>query len=147
MLGWIDILVKKYNIIKYIYKMITKNHKITMATLGVLLISLILILMVQPTSLENFTLQGESIDSVDSSEWVADAKAYNNSMKNNKRSNYNGTEVPLAKDSMFYFKDNKFLPECCPATYSSSTGCACMSDAQLQYLNERGGNRTASSNY
>lgn len=55
-----------------------------------------------------------------------------------------GTPVPL-ENTMYYFQDNKFKPECCPATYSSSTGCACLSEDQVEYLNERGGNRTLTS--
>ncbi len=52
-----------------------------------------------------------------------------------------GTPVPL-QDTMVIFRDNKFKPECCPSTYTSSTGCACISSDQSQYLNQRGGNRT-----
>ena len=55
--------------------------------------------------------------------------------------NYKGTEVPL-QGTMNFFKNNSFKPECCPSTYTSSTGCACTSVAQLNYLNQRGGNRT-----
>lgn len=54
-----------------------------------------------------------------------------------------GTAVPL-ENTMLMFKDNKFKPECCPSTYTSSTGCACISTDQTQYLNQRGGNRTIS---
>ena len=57
-----------------------------------------------------------------------------------------GTPVPL-QNTLFYFQDNEFKPECCPATYSTGDGCACMSVKQLEYLNERGGNRTHSSNF
>ena len=57
-----------------------------------------------------------------------------------------GTHVPL-QNTLFYFKNNEFKPECCPATYSTGDGCACMSVKQLEYLNERGGNRTHSSNF
>ena len=44
--------------------------------------------------------------------------------------------------AMFMFADNKFKPECCPSTYTSSTGCACISQEQVNYINQRGGNRT-----
>ena len=60
--------------------------------------------------------------------------------------NYKGTPVPL-DETMHFFKDNAFKPECCPSSYSSSTGCACTSVAQLNYLNQRGGNRTMDSEY
>lgn len=58
-----------------------------------------------------------------------------------KHANYKGTPVPL-ENTLFYFQDNEFKPECCPTTYTSSTGCACTSPEQMKYLNERGGNRT-----
>jgi hypothetical protein len=60
--------------------------------------------------------------------------------------NYKGTPVPL-DNTMNFFKDNAFKPECCPSSYSSSTGCACTSVAQLNYLNQRGGNRTSDSEF
>ena len=48
-------------------------------------------------------------------------------------------------ESMFYLneKNVSFDPECCSkSVYSNSMGCACLSDSQYNYLNERGGNRT-----
>ena len=63
-----------------------------------------------------------------------------------KHQNYKGTPIPL-QNTLFYFQDNEFKPECCPATYSNGDGCACMSVKQMEYLNERGGNRTQSSNF
>lgn len=36
--------------------------------------------------------------------------------------------------------NTSFKPECCPNTYSSSSGCACMTVKQQQYLNSRGNN-------
>ena len=51
------------------------------------------------------------------------------------------TFMSLPTNSMFVFQKNKSKPECCPSTYSNSTGCACLSVDQLNYLNERGGNR------
>jgi hypothetical protein len=59
-----------------------------------------------------------------------------------KHSQYKGTPVPLPEGQMAMFADNEFKPECCPSTYSSSTGCACMTQEQVSYINERGGNRT-----
>lgn len=49
--------------------------------------------------------------------------------------------------SLDFLSGNKFDAKCCPATYTSSTGCACLSVEQAKYLNERGGNRTLSSMY
>lgn len=59
-------------------------------------------------------------------------------------------------DSLNYFSDTHFKPECCGSNYSSkggllkeggysSGGCACMSKKQINYINERGGNRTLTS--
>lgn len=78
--------------------------------------------------------------------WVQTAKRYASGMGNKNRLNtYKdnvGTPVPLAEGELFFFADNKFKPECCPSTYSSSTGCACLSQDQVDYVNQRGGNRT-----
>jgi hypothetical protein len=48
----------------------------------------------------------------------------------------------LGMDNLFMFKDNQVKPECCSSTYSSSTGCLCLSRKQSAYINSRGGNRT-----
>ena len=78
--------------------------------------------------------------------WVETAKRYASGMGNENRLNtYKdnvGTPVPLPEGELFFFADNKFKPECCPSTYSDSTGCACLSQAQVDYVNQRGGNRT-----
>ena len=78
--------------------------------------------------------------------WVQTAKRYASGMGNENRLNtYKdnvGTPVPLPEGELFFFADNKFKPECCPSTYSDSTGCACLSQAQVDYVNQRGGNRT-----
>jgi hypothetical protein len=78
--------------------------------------------------------------------WVDTAKRYAAGVGNENRLNtYKdnvGTPVPLPEGELFFFADNKFKPECCPSTYSDSMGCACLSQAQVTYLNQRGGNRT-----
>ena len=78
--------------------------------------------------------------------WVQTAKRYADGMgyenKLNSYKNNVGTPVPLPEGELFFFADNKFKPECCPSTYSDSMGCACLSQAQVTYINERGGNRT-----
>ena len=43
-------------------------------------------------------------------------------------------------DEMLIFADTPFKPECCPNTYTSSTGCACLSNDQSRWLATRGGN-------
>ena len=55
--------------------------------------------------------------------------------------------VPLPEGEMLMFERTPFKPECCPNTYSSSDGCACMTGAQYNYLILRGGNNTPYSSY
>lgn len=78
--------------------------------------------------------------------WVQTAKRYASGMGNKNRLNtYKdnvGTPVPLPEGELFFLADNKFKPKCCPSTYSNSTGCACLSQDQVNYINQRGGNRT-----
>ena len=47
----------------------------------------------------------------------------------------------LNSHDMSFLANNRFTPECCPSMYSSSTGCACITTEQGQFLNERGNNR------
>lgn len=58
-----------------------------------------------------------------------------------------GGSVPLKPGQLSFYYANKFSPDCCPAAYSTSTGCVCQSEKQAKYLNERGGNRTLNSLY
>lgn len=46
-------------------------------------------------------------------------------------------------DSLFMFKNNQCKPECCGASLSCDGGCVCTTPQQRDYLNQRGGNRTA----
>jgi len=82
--------------------------------------------------------------------WVNKSHGYAANMGNKphieKNANVKGTPVPL-ENTMVYFKDNEFNSTCCPSTYSTSSGCACSSPEQIKYLNERGGNRTLTSEY
>ena len=55
--------------------------------------------------------------------------------------------VPLPAGEMLLFKDTQFKPECCPNTYSTSTGCACMTGKQYNYLILRGNNNVPYSEY
>ena len=62
--------------------------------------------------------------------------------------NSQGLKVPLHKGELAIFAKNPSKPECCSAsTYSTSTGCVCVTPEQMKYLNERGGNRTLNSIY
>lgn len=56
-------------------------------------------------------------------------------------------QVPLPKDEMLLFANTEFKKECCPNTYSTSSGCACMTTNQYNYLNARGGNNVPYSQY
>ena len=58
-----------------------------------------------------------------------------------------GGPVPLPEGQLTMFAGNKHDPGCCPATYSGSDGCVCVSPEQMKYLNERGGNRTLTTEY
>jgi hypothetical protein len=49
-------------------------------------------------------------------------------------------DVPPSGDTLDMLTGQTFRPDCCPSTYSNSSGCACMSDAQLDFLSSRGGN-------
>lgn len=56
-------------------------------------------------------------------------------------------QVPLPNGELLLFKNTKFKPECCPNTFSTSKGCACMTMDQYNYLKLRGGNNVPYSNY
>ena len=55
--------------------------------------------------------------------------------------------VPLPEGQMLLFANTPFKPECCPNTFSTSTGCACMTGDQYNYLILRGGNNVPYSEY
>jgi hypothetical protein len=55
--------------------------------------------------------------------------------------------APLPEDSMSMFANTKFKPECCPNTYSNSSGCACMTSDQVNTLKLRGNNNIPYSEY
>ena len=91
-------------------------------------------------------LQETEVADVNLTKWVKDAMRYSKGMGNENRLDsyqYNsGPPIPLPEGELFFFKDTKFDPSCCPGTYSSSVGCACLSKKQMQYLTMRGGNNT-----
>lgn len=55
--------------------------------------------------------------------------------------------VPLPEGEMLMFANTPFKPECCPNTYSNSSGCACMTTGQYNYLVTRGSNNVPYSEY
>jgi len=55
--------------------------------------------------------------------------------------------VPLPEGEMLMFANTPFKPECCPNTYSNSSGCACMTVGQYNGLVTRMGNNVPFSEY
>ncbi len=89
-------------------------------------------------------------DSWNLSSWVKDALRYSKGMGNeNKQDSYKyntGPPIPLPEGQLFFFNDTKFDSKCCPTTYTSSRGCACLSQNQYNHLMMRGGNNTPPKN-
>jgi|Laugresubdmm15sn_1035100.scaffolds.fasta_scaffold00666_7 hypothetical protein len=56
-------------------------------------------------------------------------------------------QIPLPEGEMLMFANTPFKPECCPNAFSNSTGCACMTVDQYNYLINRGGNNVPYSEY
>lgn len=56
-------------------------------------------------------------------------------------------QVPLPEGEMLMFANTPFKPECCPNTYSNSSGCACMTGPQYNALITRFGNNVPYSEY
>ena len=56
-------------------------------------------------------------------------------------------QIPLPEGQMDMFANTPFTPKCCPNTYSSGSGCACMTTEQYNYLKSRGGNNAPRSEY
>jgi hypothetical protein len=100
----------------------------------------------QGRPLDYGSLQESKSDDWTLSKWVKDAMRYSKGMGNeNRLDNYqynSGPQIPLPEGEMFFFKDTKFSSQCCPGTYSSSLGCACLSKPQVNYLTTRAGNHT-----
>jgi hypothetical protein len=55
----------------------------------------------------------------------------------------NYPKFKVGSDNLFMFKDNQCKPSCCGASYSCSGGCVCTTPDQRNFINMRGGNRTA----
>jgi hypothetical protein len=56
-------------------------------------------------------------------------------------------QLPLPEGEMDFFANVQFKPECCPNTYSNSSGCACLDSNSYNYLVTRGGNNVPYSQY
>ena len=59
----------------------------------------------------------------------------------------NRNNPPLAEGEMDMFANTPFKPDCCPNTYSNSSGCACMDMKTYKNLRLRGGNNVPYSEY
>ena len=55
--------------------------------------------------------------------------------------------VPLPEGEMLMFANTPFKPECCPNTFSNSSGCACLTGSQYNFLKQRGNNNVPYSEY
>lgn len=42
---------------------------------------------------------------------------------------------------LFQFQDNRISADCCPSPFSTDRGCVCLTNAQIQQFESRGGNR------
>jgi len=54
-----------------------------------------------------------------------------------------GAPFKVGDNDLFIFKNNQCKPECCGSSFSCSGGCVCTTPEQRDYINGRGGNRTA----
>ena len=52
-----------------------------------------------------------------------------------------GPDVKLGPENLFMFKNNQCKPECCPSSYTCSSGCVCTTAQQRDFIASRGGNR------
>ena len=88
---------------------------------------------------------------VNTSKWFQANLAYAPGMKASKGAqsiwDRKAQPIPLPEGELDMFATTPFKPECCPNTYSKSTGCACMTVDQYKYLNDRGGNNVPYSEY
>ena len=88
---------------------------------------------------------------VDTSSWVQPSLVVNSgeqiSVGVRNILNRQAQTTPLPEDSMSMFANTKFKPECCPNTYSNSSGCACMTSNQVNTLKLRGNNNIPYSEY
>ena len=86
---------------------------------------------------EAFTVIGSKIDDVMQTDKKARKQLFN------PNETYEKVQVPLPEGQLFYYANNEFKPECCKNSSVSGTGgCACLTDEQEKFLENRGGNKT-----
>lgn len=49
---------------------------------------------------------------------------------------------PSENPEMFLFANNKASPDCCPSPYSTSRGCVCITQDQMNMVSQRGTNNS-----
>jgi hypothetical protein len=49
---------------------------------------------------------------------------------------------PADNPEMFLFANNKASPDCCPSPYSTSRGCVCITENQINEVSQRGTNNS-----
>ena len=94
---------------------------------------------------------------------LSQEKDMNKLIENNMLMNYLGVQGPIqnivsdnsfltgppvdgdadSPQRLFMFSNNPTSLNCCPSTYSSSTGCVCTTEKQRDYVNRRGHNRSS----
>ncbi len=83
---------------------------------------------------QNYLTSSDSTFVIDPSKWIYTGSAATPAPK----PNYQGLSKDPAQNNII--ENMQFAPECCPSAYSTSQGCACMSDDTLDFLASRGGN-------
>ena len=56
-------------------------------------------------------------------------------------------QLPLPEGEMDFFANSEFKPECCPSSYSTSTGCWCGTSKDFNFIKLRGLNNVPYSEY
>ena len=54
--------------------------------------------------------------------------------------------VDGSPNKLFMLANNKVSPDCCPSTFSTSTGCLCTTEQQRKFVNTRGNNISGCNN-
>jgi len=105
-----------------------------------------LLFLYRKETMETFSQLGSSLsdsmgDGVRSS-WINSDKTQLHSNAYSRMEANVTRPTPSPESEMLIFNNNKFSSECCPSTYTNSSGCLCATPEQIKYLNSHGGNRT-----
>ena len=98
-----------------------------------------------------FSKYTDNTYNINTSSWGGANMTLSNGQPNSKEAqrvlNRPKQPVPLAPNQMLVFETTEFKPECCPNTYTTSKGCACMSLDQYSFLSSRGQTQKSYSEY